>query len=409
MQYSVFSNLNADLSGVAYKEHQRKKKLITHLSNKGELAIPELAEMLTISIPKTTELINGLLEEGLVVESGRKTDGVGRKAAVYSLNKESCYFLGVEIKKYKVNLALMGFDKTVIASSVNIPFPFSGTSESVNAIIKDIHEFLNSSRISKDKILGVGLSIAGRINVKTGQILTIYHFADVPINIKTILEEALDLPVYIDNDSRTLAYGEYFFSEESLPKTTLILNIDYGLALGIFIDGKPVYGASGYAGELGHIPIFNNEKICFCGKKGCMETEASGYVLIDYITAKMKEGVSSRLQKTLSKKGYLELEDIVEAVHLGDNLAIEAVSAIAYNLGKGLSVAINLFNPELIVLGGILAGAGTPLLLPVQSSIYQFSLGLVSNDTRVVLSAINEKAGLLGSCLLVRDKVLGLV
>jgi len=408
MEYSFF-NKNTTLSGIAFKEHNRKKKIIQHLSNAGEATIPELSELLNISVPKATELITGLQSEGLVNDAGRKADGIGRKATVYSLNKESCYFLGVEIKKYKVNIALMGFDKTIIDSSLNIPFPFSGNRASLDAIITDIHDFLERLSIPKEKILGVGLSIAGRINVKTGHVLTIYHFANVPFNIKNILQEALDLPVYIDNDSRTIAYGEYYFSNVMLPKTTLILNIDYGSALGIFIDGKPIYGASGYAGELGHIPIFNNEKICFCGKKGCMETEASGVALIDYIKSKMEEGSSSRLQNVLTDKGYIELEDVVEAVHLGDNLAIEAVSAIGYKFGKGLSVAINLFNPDLIILGGILSGAGTALLLPIQSSIYQYSLGLVSNDTRVILSKANEQAGIQGCCLLVRDKVLGLV
>jgi predicted NBD/HSP70 family sugar kinase len=116
------------------------------------------------------------------------------------------------------------------------------------------------------------------------------------------------------------------------------------------------------------------------------------------------------LRSVIAKKGFLELEDVIKAVHLGDNLAIEAVTKIGTNLGKGLAVAINLFNPNVIVIGGMLSAIGAPLLLPVvQSSIFQHSLSLVNTDTEIVVSDINEKAGLFGCCLLVRDKTLGLV
>ena len=411
MLSSIFADLNkAELSGVAFKDQNLKKKVIAHLSSRGESTIPELADILNISVPKASELLVGLLENGLVKHTDRKSEGLGRKATIYSLNPESCYFLGVEIRKYKINIGLMSFNTDIVESSLEIPFSFLDTDESLNAIIKEIHQFIANTAVPKQKIIGLGLSLAGRINVKTSQILSIYHFGDAPI--KTRLEEEFGLPVFIDNDSRTLAYGEYHFGRNGLPyteKSMCVVNLDYGIAIGIFTDGRPVYGASGYAGEIGHIPMYNNEKICFCGKKGCLETEASGLALIDFLNTKMKEGSSSRLQHTIAGKGFLELEDIIEAVHHGDNLAIEGVTEIAYNLGKGLAVAINLLNPELIVLGGMLSGMGELLLLPVKTSVIQHSLRLVNSDTRIALSTLKKGAGLPGSCLLVRDKILGLI
>jgi predicted NBD/HSP70 family sugar kinase len=404
--FFAYGNIN-ELTGVPYKIQSRKKRIIAEMSIREEITINEIADLLNISVPTATELTTTLVEEGLVKDTGKKSEGVGRKATIYALAENSCYFLGVEIKKYKINIGLMGFDKKIVDTSINIPFPFLDIHESLDAILKDIHEFLASVNVPKEKILGLGLSIAGRINVKTGQILTIYHFADAPV--KSILEESLGFPVYIDNDSRTVAYGEYHFGQTGQEKNCLIVNLDYGLALGIFVNGQPVYGASGYAGELGHIPIFDNEKICFCGKKGCLETEASGIALISYITNKMKEGSNSKLQQVITNKGYLEIEDIVNAVKTGDNLAIEGITVIGDKLGKGLAVAINLFNPELIVLGGTLAEVGEPLLLPVKTSIFQYSLSIVNNDTHIALSTLNDKAGLPGCCLLVRDKILGIL
>jgi len=394
-------------AGIPYKIELRKKQIIAQLTITTEITINEIASLLGISAPTANELILSLLKDGLVKDTGKRLEGVGRRATIYKLAEDSYYFLGVEIKKYKLNIGLMGMDKKLIASSLEIPFSFSNAHDSLNAIIDDIKAFLTTVTVPSNKILGVGLSIAGRINIKKGEILTIYHFGDAPV--KSILEDALKLPVYIDNDSRTIAYGEYFFGEGNNEQNALVVNLDYGIALGIFIHGRPVYGASGFAGELGHIPIFDNEKICFCGKKGCLETEASGLALINYIHAKMKEGSNSMLQKMLDTKGYLEIEDIVLAVKHGDNLAIEGVAAIGEKLGKGLAVAINLLNPQLIILGGTLSALGEGLLLPVKASLFQHSLSLINSDTQVVVSKIKDKSGLLGCCLLVRNKILGLI
>ncbi len=411
MPYSVFHHLNGHaFSHVALKDLNRKKEVVAHLTSMGESTMLELADLLNISVPKTTELITDLSKEGLVIATGRKTEGLGRKATIYMLNPNSCYFLGIEIRKYEINIGIMSFNAHMVESALNIPFLFSDPGESLNAIISEIQAFLVKSAVPKEKIIGLGLSMSGRINVKTSQILSNYHFGEAPI--KTRLEQALGLPVYIDNDSRTLAYGEYYFGRNGLSyqeKNVCIVNLDYGMSIGIFVDGRPVYGASGYAGEIGHIPIYNNEKICFCGKKGCLETEASGLALIDFLTTKMKEGSSSRLQKTLARKGFLQLENILEAVLHGDNLAIEGVTEIAYNLGKGLAVAINMLNPDLIVLGGLLSEIGELLLLPVKTSVMQHSLSIVNSDTRIALSALRQKAGLPGCCLLVRNKLLGLI
>ena len=411
MNYSVFIHKNgAEVSGVALKDQARKKNMIAHLSSKGKSTVPEMADLLNISVPKTKKLLMGLLQEGLVKDTGRKTQGLGRKASIYNLNQESCYFLGIEIKKYKINIGLMSFNADIVDSSLNIPFPYLDTRESLDAIIKEIQHFLAQTALPKEKIVGIGLSLAGRINVKTSQMLSLYHFGDA--SIKTKLEEDLGLPVFMDNDSRTVAYGEYYFGANGLPyteKNVCIVNLDYGIAIGIFDNGRPIYGASGYAGEIGHIQMFDNEKICFCGKKGCFETEASGLALINLLNARMDEGSSSRLQKPRAKKGFIELEDILEAIRHGDSLAIEGVTEIAHNLGKGLAIAINLLNPDLIVLAGTLAGIGELLLFPVKTSIMQHSLSMVNIDTRIALSTMDQKAGLKGTCLLVRDKILGLI
>lgn len=394
-------------SGVAFKDHGRRKRIISQLSGVDEITINEISESLNISVPKATELLAELAKVGFVTERGKRSDGPGRKATYYGLAPDACYFLGIEIKKYKLNIGLMGFNKTIEKASFDIPFFLEDANESLDEIVKQIRQFIQECGVPVEKIIGMGVSISGRINVKTGEILTIYHFSDAPVKKK--LESEFEMPVFLDNDSRTLAYGEFHFGKLEGETEVLVLNLDYGMALGIFVNGKPVFGASGYAGELGHIPLFDNEKICFCGKKGCMETVASGRALIEWITDEMKAGSNSILAKVLENKGIIELEDVVDAVKKGDNLAISGIGNIAGKIGRGLAVTINLLNPQLIILSGSLSEVGESLLLPIKTSIIQHSLTLVNTDTKVVLSGLYEKAGLLGACLLVRDKIIGLV
>ena len=398
---------DAGLSSVVFKDIKLNTKIFSIMSERKELTVNDISEALNISTPKAGELLSKLVEGKLIRETGKRSAGPGRKATLYTLRHDNCYFLGVEIKKYKINIGLMGFDKSIVKSKLEIPFLYQEAGESLKEIIFIINNFLDEIKIERSKIAGLGISIAGRINVRTGEILTIYHFSDAPV--KAILEKELGMPVYLDNDSRTLAYGEFHFGNRKQEKDVLVMNLDYGMAIGIFVEGKPVYGASGYAGELSHIPIFNNEKICFCGKKGCLETEASGHALIQKITELMAEGSNSILQIVLSKKGFIEIEDILSAVEKGDNLTLQTISSVAEKLGRGLAITINIFNPELIIIGGSLSAIGEPLLLPLKTSIIQHSLNLVNSDTRVVVSNLHYKAGLLGCCLLVRDKILGIL
>lgn len=394
-------------TGVAMKDTNRRRKIISHLSERGESTLNELSDLLNISIPKTTELINAMEETDLVMVSGRRSLGPGRKASIYQLAPQSYYFLGIEIKKYSINFGILAFDRNLIHFTRDIPFLFENADEALPEILKGTREFITQSGVAQGKIAGIGISISGRVNTKTGEILTFDHFGDAPI--KNILETNLGIPVFLDNDSRALAYGEYHFGNKKNEKEVLVLNLDYGLALGIFIKGKPVYGISGYAGELGHIPMFDNEIICFCGKKGCLETEASGRALIAHIIKEMEAGSNSLLYPVYKEKGRLEIEDVLAAIGRGDNLSLSAIGSIAAKLGRGLAVAINLFNPELIIISGLLSRVGDALLLPIKSFILRHSLSIVNADTRVELSELGENAGLLGCCLLVRDKMLGLV
>jgi predicted NBD/HSP70 family sugar kinase len=400
--FEVFSEENA--SGVAYKNRILKRQIINYLDSTGSVTIAELAKELNISAPKITNLVAELMEDGLIKDYGKEDSTGGRRASLYGLVSDACYFIGVDIKRYYINIGLLDFKKNLVTIKEKIPYTLENSVESYNQLITIINSFIEEAPTEKQKILGMCINLSGRVNHTTGYSYSFFHFHEEPLS--QTIEKEIGIRTFIENDSKAMAYGEFCGGVVSKEKNVLFVNMDYGVGLGILIDGKVFYGKSGFSGEFGHIPFFNNEIICHCGKKGCLETEASGYALLRNFNKKIEEGSSSSLAKKGKVDENIRVIDIVQAAKAEDVLSIELIAEIGEKMGKGLAVLINIFNPELVILGGTLAECGDFIRLPVKSALNKFALNLVSNDSQLALSKLGEKAGVMGGCLMARNRIL---
>jgi glucokinase-like ROK family protein len=401
----VFNNDNS--SGVALKNKILKGLIFKFLDQTESASINEISKEINISVPKTTSLITELIEEGLISDYGKFESTGGRKANLYGLIGDAGFILGVDVKKYYINIGLLNFKKQLIHQKSRITFKLDNTAESLNQLIQIIQNFIKEVEIKKDKILSLGINLSGRINHTKGYSYTFFHFQEEPLS--EIIQEKIGIKTYLENDSRAMAFGEFCNGEVNTEKNVLFVNLDYGIGLGILIDGKVYYGKSGFSGEFGHIPFFNNEIICHCGKKGCLETEASGNALLRKFKEKIKLGSTSSVLKKNKKVEDITLTDLILAAQNEDVLIIELLAELGENLGKGLAVLINVFNPELIIIGGTLSETGEYLKLPIKSSINKYSLSLVNADTELKLSKLGEKAGIIGACLLAKNKALSVI
>ena len=401
----VFNNDNS--SGVALKNKILKGLIFKFLDQTESASINEISKEINISVPKTTSLITELIEEGLISDCGKFDSTGGRKANLYGLIGDAGFILGVDVKKYYINIGILNFKKQLINQKSRITFKLDNTAESLNQLIQIIQNFIKEVGIKKDKILSLGINLSGRINHTKGYSYTFFHFQEEPLS--EIIQEKIGIKTYLENDSRAMAFGEFCNGEVNTEKNVLFVNLDYGIGLGILIDGKVYYGKSGFSGEFGHIPFFNNEIICHCGKKGCLETEASGNALLRKFKEKIKLGSTSSVLKKNKKVEDISLTDLILAAQNEDVLIIELLAELGENLGKGLAVLINVFNPELIIIGGTLSETGEYLKLPIKSSINKYSLSLVNADTELKLSKLGEKAGIIGACLLAKNKALSVI
>lgn len=403
---TFFNELSDEnISGVAYKNVTIKKAIVAYFSKNGNSTIADLCGELGLSTPKINNVLNDLIAEGLVKDFGKLQSRGGRKPNIYGLVMESGYFLGVDVKKSHINIGLTDLQKNLVHIKENIPYSLNNSEESLNQLCELINNFVKESPVKREKILGAGLNLSGRINYSTGYSYSFFHFNEEPLS--KVIERNIGLRIFLENDSRAMAFGEFSAGAVHEEENVLFLNMDYGMGIGIMINSQLYYGKSGFAGEFGHIPFFNNEILCSCGKKGCLETEVSGWALVRKFKEKLAEGSTSVLSGMAVDE--IKLNDIIDAAINDDVLAIELVAEVGEKLGKGIAVLINIFNPEMVILGGSLAATGEYIRLPIKSALNKYSLSLVNNDTQLKMSKLGEKAGVIGACLLVRNRLLGLV
>lgn len=389
---------------VGSKNALLKKRIITHYIYNGSSTITDLAKELDLSVPTVTKFISEMCEEGYINDYGKLETSGGRHPSIYGLNPESGYFIGVDIKKFSINIGLINFKGDLLELNMNTPYQFENTQEALEELCSMIKAFINKIEVNADKIMNICINISGRVNPESGYSFSMFNFSERPL--AEVLTEKIGFPVCIDNDTRAMTYGEYMKGCVTGEKNIIFVNISWGLGIGIIIDGKIYTGKSGFSGEFGHVNAFDNEIICHCGKKGCLETEASGSAFQRIFLERIKNGETSILSKRLKEKNKpLTLDDLIEAACKEDLLCIEIIEEIGQKLGKQIAGLINIFNPELVIIGGTLSLTGDYITQPIKTAIRKYSLNLVNKDSVIATSRLKDKAGIIGACMLARSRM----
>ncbi len=384
-----------------------KKNILYLCIERGEHSIASISEAIGASVPTATKLIEELMAEGFMIDRGKSGTSGGRKPSIYGLNPEAGYFIGVQVRNRHVSMAITDFKGGLITFQDDIPFTMAANEEAVHKIASGVREMVNHQGLEWNKIMGLGLSLPGRVNPLTGY-SNIYSF-DSEHSLSDILEEDLKVHVVLENDSRAMTYGEYLGGGLK-EKNMLFVNVSWGLGMGMILNGRLYFGTSGYSGEFGHFPILDNGQMCRCGKIGCLETGASGSALVRMISEKLDAGRASTLARKYKVEGKVNLNDIFTAINKEDIMTIETVEQVGTSLGKGLAGLINIFNPELVVIGGKVAvAAGDYLMLSIRTAVKRHVLNIANQDTTIKLSQLKQKAAPVGAALLVRSRMLGIL
>jgi predicted NBD/HSP70 family sugar kinase len=386
---------------MSLKKSIHRRKIIKQLYFAPILSCASLSLAIKKSLPLTTRILNELIDTGSVEEIGQAPSTGGRRPTMYSLKPDVFYIVSVAMDQFVTRIAIMDMRNSFVTEVEKIELPLPGNTEALSLLANSIEKLIKNSGIPREKFGGIGIGMPGFVDVKKG-----VNYSFLPTNNLSITEYITNktgLSTFIDNDSSLIALAELRFGAARRRKNAMVINIGWGIGLGMILNGELFRGHNGFAGEFSHIPMFYNGKLCSCGKTGCLETETSLLV----ITEKAREGLASgRLSKLIPS--HLEhyeqaSESIVSAVQEGDRFAIELFSEAGYSIGRGVAILIHILNPEVIILSGRGSTAGKIWQPPIQQALNEHSIPRLAANTSVETSTLGHHAELIGAAALVME------
>lgn len=382
------------------KQALYKRSLIKHLYFEGALSCNDLSMLTNKSIPLTTKVLSELLLANEIEETGYANSTGGRRPMTYALRKDLTYIIAVAVDQLITRIALVDMFGENEIKTVSYELPLKNNFQALEKLGSYIKDFIDQTTIEGKKIAGVGIGMPGFVDFNNG---LNYSFFNTGENIVTYLETVTGLPILIDNDSSLIALAELKHGMAKKHKDTMVINIGWGTGLGLILNGSLFRGTDGFAGEFSHFPIFSNNKVCSCGKMGCLETETSLYYMIEQAIEGIKNGQATTLKNIDKLTAEEAAERIIQSSLKGDKFSIELIAKLGYNIGRGIAILIHLLNPGLIVLSGRGAMAGKLWLAPIQQAINEHCIPKIAENVEVKVSKMGTQAEVIGAAALVME------
>lgn len=384
---------NKKLTGNELKKYRLKKKILGLLYHH-TLSGTSISSKIGVSFPTALTLLNELSELTFVETFGTGVSSGGRKPNMYRLSENSIFVIACELGRYMAKMTIFNAHNQPVTEILEFETNIDDN-DLADKIYFNAKKLTEEHGIRENRIYGIGVNMPGLIDEINGINHTIKNVEYR--NVKERLEARFGKYVYINNDARMQAYGEYIFGKAKGHSNAVIINWSWGIGMGMILNGKLYNGSSGFAGELSHTKFVDDGDLCICGKRGCLETIGSSNFLIHNAVKEIQGDIVSQLTVAFKNRiQELQPEDIINAAKSGDEYAISLLNKIGLAVGKGLSFTIQLLNPEIIVLGGVISRANRFILTPIQQAINKYCLEQISSNVKIVISDNWEKSGLLG-------------
>jgi predicted NBD/HSP70 family sugar kinase len=384
------------------KSAELKNIIIKRLYFDKALSCAELSEILDKSIPSISKAVNELIDEGFVVEQGYAPSSGGRRPLMYSLNPKSMYILTVAMDQLSTRIQMVDMLNNPVSELAMTELKLLNNPHALPTLIDYINDYIDSTGIPRDSIAGIGIGMPGFINAKEG--INYTHLDSGGQSLTQLITAKTGVTTYIENDSSLIAIAEQKFGIAKAQKDVMVINLGWGIGLGMIINGEIYRGHNGFAGEFSHIPLSEGDgALCTCGKRGCLEAEASMLVVAEKAILGIKKGHISSLKYTDNDHSKVVGNAIMEAANNGDQFAIELLSDAGYKIGKALAILVHIMNPESIVLSGRGALVGKILMAPIQQALNKYCIPRLVSSTEILISDLGFNGELIGTAVLVME------
>lgn len=371
----------------------------------GGISRADLARRMGLTRSAVTSIVNDLIAAKLVHEAENGHATGGRRPILLEINPKRGYLIGVDMGATHLGLVITDFSAHIL-SDTEIPFDVTiGPKESLEIITEYLHKCLSDVGVTKKELVAVGLGVPGPVAIDSGSVSAppiMPGWDGYPI--RDHLRENWGVPVALGNDAEYGALGEWAYGAARGVSNLVYIKIGTGVGAGLLLDGHIYRGATGSAGEIGHIIIKEHGPRCACGSYGCLESLAGGQA----IARKAHEAVESGRRTQLSSIDIdsLSVKDVALAARSGDLVAQQIVKEVGVYLGIAVANLINLVNPDMIVIGGAVSQMGDMLLEPIRRVVREQSLGVAAQNVRITTAVLGRRSSSMGAIVQVLNAVL---
>jgi glucokinase-like ROK family protein len=380
--------------------------LLDALRRLAPLSRAELAARTGLNRSTVSAIVNSLIEEGFIQETDLQNAKVGRPGMLLELNPKGGFAVGLELGVDFISVILTDFVAQVQWREQVCSDPSEDQISIIDRATALTQHALDYGQSEGLRPLGIGMGVPGLVDLRQGKLVFApnLHWNNVPLRL--IWSQRFNLPIFVENEANAAALGEYYFGAAQGVNNFIYLSAGIGLGGGIVIDGKLFRGSSGYASEVGHMSVDPDGELCGCGKRGCWETQVGPRAVLRRVRRTLETGVPSTICDMVEDDlERITFESVVVAAKGGDPVALRALQEVGERLGIGVGNLVNVFNPELIVLGGALNLASSILLPIVERVMCEGALPPACENLRVAASAHGIDACLMGSIALVLEDI----
>ncbi len=367
----------------------------------------QVANITGLTRGTVSNIVNVLIEDGLVFEDKLQDSKIGRPSILLGLRPDGGAVIGVEIGVDFISVLLTNFvAETLWEIRVQTALTQSQT-EIINQTEKYIDQALSIAKQNGLRPLGIGVGLPGLVNVRQGTLIMApnLHWKNLPLRL--MWNQRFHLPIYIDNEANLSALGEYYFGIARNVDNFIYLTSDIGLGGGIVIDGRLFRGGHGYGGEIGHIQRNPQGEQCGCGRIGCWETQVGPRAVLRRVKKEFQTRHDQFLLDACSGNlDNLTFDMVVKFALNGNSICCQAIEEVAVNLGEGIADLVNIFNPDLIVLGGAFILGKDIMQSIIEKTIFSNALQPAIDNLQVKFSERSTEACVLGAVAIVLDDIL---
>lgn len=369
----------------------------------GPISRIQIAEQSQLAPASVTKITRHLIERGLIKEVDQQASTGGRRAISIITETRNFQAIGVRLGRHDATITLFNLAaKSLAEEHYALPEKTQETLES--ALLNAIHQFIENNARKIRELIAISVILPGLVDPDTGVVRYMPHISVDKWPLINALEERFNVTCFVGHDIRSLALAEHYFGATQDCEDTILVRVHRGTGAGILSNGKIFLGRNGNVGEIGHIQVDPLGERCHCGNFGCLETIAANAAIEQRVRHLLSQGYKSRL--TLDDCG---IHSICKAANKGDVLASEVLEHVGRHLGKAISIAINLFNPQKVVIAGEITAAEKVLLPAIEQCINTQVLNAFRKDLPVVCSQLDDRSAIGAFALVKRSMLNGIL